>query len=368
MNNIIRYSSHIDNSYISKSLLSLQSFSFEQQIDFDYNSSILNLSQTKRLFSLIDSPILISSKTTLPTLTVIPSIFLIRLKNEAQQRGLDLHDIKLSGGAASFVLDPTGDLAFRDLDFLISVNDVTTELNWSNIKQAVFDSLPLPNHENQHLCTEIYTDKMIRIINEHDRWGLISLRNVDGRNLELKFVEHMKRQYQFSVDSFQILLDPLLNFFYLTRKFHLNSINFPTIIVLSSYGNFSEALQHLHYRLIDVKAPEELRGGGLLKYCDLFARGFRPTNQTQMKDLQRYMCSRFFIDFRDSLTQEQVLFKYVTSHFGTDYDVRYRFLRCLYDVISTDSVWLSGFERICFLRTISTMSSSIMPLKLTSNG
>ncbi|CAF2757542.1 unnamed protein product [Rotaria sp. Silwood2] len=365
MNNIIRYSSHIDNSYISKSLLSLQSFSFEQQIDFDYNSSILNLSQTKRLFSLIDSPILISSKTTLPTLTVIPSIFLIRLKNEAQQRGLDLHDIKLSGGAASFVLDPTGDLAFRDLDFLISVNDVTTELNWSNIKQAVFDSLPLPNHENQHLCTEIYTDKMIRIINEHDRWGLISLRNVDGRNLELKFVEHMKRQYQFSVDSFQILLDPLLNFFYLTRKFHLNSINFPTIIVLSSYGNFSEALQHLHYRLIDVKAPEELRGGGLLKYCDLFARGFRPTNQTQMKDLQRYMCSRFFIDFRDSLTQEQVLFKYVTSHFGTDYDVRYRFLRCLYDVISTDSVWLSGFERICFLRTISTMSSSIMPLKLT---
>ena len=26
---------------------------------------------------------------------------------------------------------------------------------------------------------------MIRIINEHDRWGLISLRNADGRNLEL---------------------------------------------------------------------------------------------------------------------------------------------------------------------------------------
>ncbi|CAF0964779.1 unnamed protein product [Rotaria sordida] len=367
MNNIIQYSSHIDNSNTSKSLLSLERFSFEQQIDFDYNSSILNLSQTKRLFSLIDSPILISSKTTLPTLTVIPSIFLIRLKNEAQQRGLDLHDIRLSGGAASFVLDPTGDLAFRDLDFLISVNDVTTELNWSIIKQAVFASLPLSNQENQHLCTEIYTDKMIRIINEYDRWGLISLRNADGRNLELKFVEHMKRQYQFSVDSFQILLDPLLNFFYLTRKFHSNSINFPTIIVLSSYGNFSEALQHLHYRLIDVKTPEELRGGGLLKYCDLIARGFHPTNHIQMKDLQRYMCSRFFIDFRDSLTQEQVLFKYVTSHFGTDYDVRYRFLRCLYDVISTDSVWLSGFERICFLRTISTMSSSIMPLKLTSN-
>jgi hypothetical protein len=171
----------------------------------------------------------------------------------------------------------------------------------------------------------------------------------------------MKRQYQFSVDSFQILLDPLL-------KFDSNYINLPTIFVISSYGNFCEALQHLHHRLIAVKAPEELRGGGLLKYCDLFARGFRPTNQLHMKDLQRYMCSRFFIDFRDSLTQEQILFKYVTSHFGIDYDVRYRFLRCLYDVISTDSVWLSGFERICFLRTISTMGSSIVPLKVANNG
>jgi len=168
-----------------KSLLSLHPFSFEQQIEIDFNSSILNLSQTKRLFSLLDSPILISSKSALPTLTVIPSIFLIRLKTEAKQRGLYLHDIRLSGGAASFVLDPTGDLAFRDLDFLISVNDVTSESNWLNIKQAVFTSLPLSNKENQGLSTEIYTDKMIRITNEHDRWGLISLRNADGRNLEL---------------------------------------------------------------------------------------------------------------------------------------------------------------------------------------
>jgi hypothetical protein len=179
MNTIIRYCD------TPKPLLSLHPFSIEKQIEFDLNTSILNLSQTKRLFSLLDSPILISSQSTLPTLTVIPSIFLIKLKNEAKQRDLYLHDIRLSGGAASFVLDPTGDLAFRDLDFLISVNDVTSESNWSNIKQAVFASLPLINTENQCLCTEIYTDKMIRIINEHDRWGLISLRNADGRNLEL---------------------------------------------------------------------------------------------------------------------------------------------------------------------------------------
>jgi hypothetical protein len=185
MNNLLRYSSYIDNYDTPKPLLSLHPFSFEPQLEFDLTSSILNLSQTKRLFALLDSPILISSKTTLPILTVIPSRFLIQLKNEAKQRDFDLHDIRLSGGAASFVLDPAGDLAFRDLDFLISVDDVTSESNWLNIKQAVFASLPLINQENQHLCTEMYTDKMIRIITEYDRWGLISLRNADGRNLEL---------------------------------------------------------------------------------------------------------------------------------------------------------------------------------------
>jgi hypothetical protein len=197
MNNIIRYSSYIDNYDIPKPLLSLHPYSFEHQIEFDLNSSILNLSQTKRLFSLLDSPILISSKNTLPILTVIPSIFLIKLKHEARQRNLYLHDIRLSGGAASFVLDPTGDLAFRDLDFLISVDDVTSESHWLNIKQAVFASLPLPNKENQSLSTEIYTDKMIRIITEHDRWGLISLRNADGRNLELVNINEYKNNYHF---------------------------------------------------------------------------------------------------------------------------------------------------------------------------
>ena len=76
MNNLIQYSSFIDNYDTPKPLLSLH----PHQIEFDLNSSILNLSQTKRLFALLDTPILISSKSTLPILTVIPSIFLIKLK------------------------------------------------------------------------------------------------------------------------------------------------------------------------------------------------------------------------------------------------------------------------------------------------
>jgi Nucleotidyltransferase len=173
----------------SDSLRTMLRYPSEQPIDLDLTRSILNLSQSKRLFALLDSPILISSQSTLPVLTVIPSVFLLRLKTEARLRGLYLHDLRLSGGAASFVLDPTGDLAFRDVDFLISLDDVSSETTWFNLKQAVLASLPLSDRirreENAHLCTELYTEKMIRIVNDQDRWGLISLRNSDGRNLEL---------------------------------------------------------------------------------------------------------------------------------------------------------------------------------------
>jgi hypothetical protein len=165
----------------------------DRSIDIDGTNSFLNLSQSQRLCALLDSPVLISSQRTLPTLTVIPSMFLIRLKLEAQSRGLVLHDVRLSGGAASFVLDPSGDLAFRDLDFFISLTEISSDITWHNLKQAVFASLPLNTRlvqptNNIYLSTEHYTEKIVRIITDQDRWALISLRNVDGRNLELVIV------------------------------------------------------------------------------------------------------------------------------------------------------------------------------------
>lgn len=74
--------------------------------------------------------------------------------------------------------------------------------------------------KRDRLTTEVllsaYVNKLIKINNENDKWSLISLTNnkgtfVDnfrmrafnsilGRNLELKFVESMRRQFEFSVD------------------------------------------------------------------------------------------------------------------------------------------------------------------------
>ena len=53
----------------------------------------------------------------------------------------------------------------------------------------------------------------------NDSWALISLYNINGQNIELKFVDRMKRQFQFSVDSFQISIDSLLNYYEQMSKY-----------------------------------------------------------------------------------------------------------------------------------------------------
>ena len=55
--------------------------------------------------------------------------------------------------------------------------------------------------------------KLVRVCNGSDAWSLISLSNNCGKNVELKFVDRMRRQFEFSVDSFQINLDSMLAFF-----------------------------------------------------------------------------------------------------------------------------------------------------------
>src|SRR5699024_2319841 len=94
----------------------------------------------------------------------------------------------------------------------------------------------------------------------------------------------------------------------------------------SMYGNFSEAMVHLHHRLIVTKKPEEIRGGGLLKYCSLLVRGFFPIDEKAAKILEPYMCTRFLIDFIYYDCQRDKLKNYLTTHFGDDTLLKYNFM------------------------------------------
>lgn len=72
----------------------------------------------------------------------------------------------------------------------------------------------------------------------------------------------------------------------------------------------------MNEKLIDTRRPEEIRGGGLLKYCHLLTRGYKAARPNKCRQLERYMCSRFFIDFPDVNSQEIKLVAYLDNHFG----------------------------------------------------
>ena len=204
------------------------------------------------------------------------------------------------------------------------------------------------------------------------RWSLISLYNDHGQNIELKFVDKMKRQFQFSVDSFQIHLASMLDYYNNNNnntKQQMSERSFPCVRVQSMYGRFADAIEHLNAKLIVTIEPEQIRGGGLLKYCNLLIRDYKPaaiissssssTTNASMHTLEKYMCSRFFIDFSDIKDQEHKLRSYLDSHFTNDAHTCVLYLNKLYEVVNASTVCLMGHERKQTLMLIEKLARSI---------
>nr|XP_057942467.1 terminal nucleotidyltransferase 5C-like [Doryrhamphus excisus] len=127
------------------------------------------------------------------------------------------------------------------------------------------------------------------------------------------------------------------------------------------YGDFEQAMEHLRHRLIATHNPEEIRGGGLLKYSDLLVRNFRPASETEIKSLERYMCSRFFIDFPDVSEQQRKIKAYLQCHFtGSEESSRYDYLMTLRRIIDESTVCLMGHERRQTLNMITVLALKVL--------
>lgn len=127
------------------------------------------------------------------------------------------------------------------------------------------------------------------------------------------------------------------------------------------YGDFDQAMDHLRHRLIATRSPEEIRGGGLLKYSDLLVRNFRPASETEIKSLERYMCSRFFIDFPDVSEQQRKIEAYLQCHFtGNEEASKYDYLMTLRRVIDESTVCLMGHERRQTLNMITVLALRVL--------
>ncbi|XP_050074113.1 terminal nucleotidyltransferase 5C [Anopheles maculipalpis] len=335
--------------------------------------AVLSFEQVMKLNDVMNEPVSIHGRGNFPTLEVKLKdlVNIVREKLEAEVvaggAGMTVKDIRLNGGAASHVL-ASEPQPYNDLDLIFAV-DFSTSRSYDRVKSAVLSSLldlmpegVVKRKITQCSLKEAYVGKMVKVNSDGDRWSLISLGNSPGhKNVELKFVDTMRRQFEFSVDSFQIVLDSLLLFYDCAEMPMITENFYPTVVGESVYGDFQEALYHLQKKLISTRQPEEIRGGGLLKYCNLLVRNYVPVDPQRIKTLERYMCSRFFIDFPDIGQQRSKLESYLKNHFFDEGEehLQHQYLMHLFEVVEQSTVCLMGHERRQTLMLIESLAMEI---------
>ncbi|XP_004622814.1 LOW QUALITY PROTEIN: terminal nucleotidyltransferase 5D [Sorex araneus] len=327
--------------------------------------SNLTWEQVLTLHKILDEVVPIHGRGNFPTMEVKPKDIIHIVKNQLIEQGITVKDTRLNGSTASYILASHNGISYKDLDVIFGV-ELRSDQDFQVVKDAVLRCLLdfLPKGVKKEKITlrtmkDAYVQKMVKVCNQHDRWSLISLTNNTGKNVELKFVSSLRRQFEFSVDSFQIVLDTMLEL-YSDKNAVLTEESHPTVVAESVYGDFQEAMTHLKHKLIFTKKPEEIRGGGLLKYSNLLVHNFKPACEAEIKTLERYMCSRFFVDFPDVAEQQKRIESYLHNHFMGEEKNKYDYLMTLYGVVNESTVCLMGHERRQTLNMITLMALKVL--------
>ena len=226
----------------------------------DQRFSVLSYEQVKRLSDLMSDNISIHGRGNFPTIEVKLCDLVAVVKRKLEEDGVKVREIRLNGSGASSVLaSPSNEVAYNDLDLIFSL-ELTTGRAYDKVKCAVLESLMhlLPegvSRKRMSTCSlkEAYVSKMVKV-NDSDRWSLITLGNNRSKSVELKFVDSMRRQYEFSVDSFHILLDTLFLFYECASDTPIGDNFYPTVVGESMYGDFHAALFRLHKKLVSTSA------------------------------------------------------------------------------------------------------------------
>ncbi|XP_032993998.1 terminal nucleotidyltransferase 5D isoform X1 [Lacerta agilis] len=333
--------------------------------DLDPRFSFLTWEQIKILDQVLSEVIPIHGRGNFPTLEVKPKYIICAVKEQLIKNQIVVQDIRLNGSTASHILAKQDGPSYKDLDIIFSA-ELPNEHQFQVVKESVLNCILdfLPKGVNKEKITaktmkDAYVQKMVKVSTDYDRWSLISLTNNSGKNVELKFVNSLRRQFEFSVDSFQIILNPVLDV-YSNGDGELSEDSNLSIMAESMYGDFDEAMEHLKYKLIATKNPEEIRGGGLLKYSNLLVRDFKPANEAEIKSLERYMCSRFFIDFPDVTEQQRKIESYLRNHFIGEGKSKYDYLMTLRGIVDESTVCLMGHERRQTLNMITILALKVL--------
>lgn len=296
-----------------------------------------------------------------PSLKVHPNELVDQAMSHLIASGIAITSVRLNGGAASHILSASkiSDRSFNDLDvvFTLATEKKLSEYCrlWEKIRETLMSLIreyvmsalnqatpaarrhiaECPLHHLEH----IYVQKLVMVPNPRqqselaqndDCWSLMCFRNDEGRNVEFKFVNRLKRCYEFPTDSFQIILNEAV----------LGARDTPgemeadgeqgedeaaeeegTVAVtqyLSCHHDLDEALKDLRDKRVAVYEPEKIRGGGFLRYIHLCLKGYtlpNPDDQEQIEKNQRLMLTRFIVDFGEPMAMARALDNYMRCHY-----------------------------------------------------
>ena len=296
----------------------------------DKDSSLYNLSfeQTQRVARVLSEDIKITPRQeNYPTLTVSPLAITRLIRKHLVEKGISVNEVQFKGSGASFCLVDDSRrhpaIYYNDLDIGFQVK-LRSEFEFFTIREEVLNSLlhffPEETPKNSitsFMLQNTYVNNMVKICNDENQWSLVSLGGESGMSIEFTFVHQIERQYKFSIDSFHISLDPMLSFLDasdIKSLMQAGPDSIPRVHAICLYGNHSEALDHLNKRLICTNSPEQIRGGGLLKYCSLRVTGFKPVNGT-VETLESTMSTRFLRDFPVPEDQYRIINQYLITHY-----------------------------------------------------
>ena len=265
---------------------------------------------------------------------VAPWDFVAGIRTALQSEGIHVTSLKLEGSAASHCLNKESVPEYSDLDFVFHLGETTTRGQLEKIRgvlaKCLADRLPhAGSYSGDHVLHTLVHKQYISPPSGAgaDAWAVYAIKGSrPGTSVDLKFVQRLARPYQFSADSFAIVLNGAGVASHLGRTATDNANNTatsssgessgdddsssdelpapvlsaPSVHFESSFESASLALQHLANKHIAVKNEADLcqvRGGGLLKYARFLSRGWTVAPSISKDLLQRYMVTRFMCDY-----------------------------------------------------------------------
>jgi len=179
--------------------------------------------------------------------------------------------------------NPTSDASslrdlVNDLDVVFHLRKPVHFRHVLKVQEAVVSCLLREKYDIVMSPPECYKHLFKESLHVHDpseQWSLISLGS-DDFTIDLKVVYKASRHYAFSIDSFEVVLNSMLQY-RPPYKAGSGILRKTEVEVRSTYGNYEEALEHLTSKKLCTRNPGGIHHG-LFRYCLEIARGNRPEN------------------------------------------------------------------------------------------